>query len=282
MASYFSNICSLLIKSGTKESDNQDHTGKPKSIGTRSSNSSIAVVTCGCDKLYYDESASISPESNVISSDDTESNYCVIDNSRSLPFEKLALVHGLPESFSGNDQDVITEFSFLLAQTKQICHQLDDCRGAIQFGKTDVAIGQKLKELILFICSRYHEDQNVGDSGIAFLALLMLGSQVFNVPKEVNQQLLYQTKIGRFITLKMLAILENPKNQMNTPRILFDQTGFIRILYDCPGAKNPQRIPEMIVLLTAISDKFATADKEWDLVGNYATVVKLANELFTY
>ncbi|CEP11140.1 hypothetical protein [Parasitella parasitica] len=282
MSSYFPKICSLLTKTEAKKSNNQDSNGKTQSIRPRSSNSSMTVVTCGYDKLYYDEDASVRPDSNIINSDGTDSGYCVIDNFRSLSFEKLASVYGLPESFSGDDQDVMTEFSFLLAQIKQICHQLDDCRGAVQFGQTDVAIGQKLKEITLFICSRYHEDQNVGDSGIAFLALLMLGNQVFSVPNEVKQQLLYQTKIGRFITLKMLTVLENPKNQADTPRLFFDQTGFIRILYGCPSADTPQRIPEMIDLLTAISEKFAAADKEWDQAANYTTIVKLANDLFSY
>lgn len=278
-SSYFSSICSLFERK-SKLSRLENKNDRPKSITTRSSCSSTAVVKCGYDELYYNTDENDTMEDpNDISSNENDSNYCIIDNFRSLPFKKLALMYNLPELFSGNDQDIISEFTFLQTQIKQICHQLDSCRGAVQFAETDVTIGQKLKDIILFIRSRYHEDENVGDSGIAFLALLLLSIQVLQTVPEVKEQLLHRTHIGRCIILNMLYVLKNPKNEINTPRLLYDQIDFMQILFDC---KHLKEMPDMIDILTEISEKFAKIDKDWFLIENYTRVVTLARDLFSY
>ncbi|KAL0138125.1 hypothetical protein V8B55DRAFT_1599678 [Mucor lusitanicus] len=256
-------------------------TVRPQSIATRSSTSSTTVVKCGYDELYYDDDKEEDLQ-DISSDDDSSSTYCVIDNVRSLPFKKLAEMHNIPESFAGSDQDIVKEFTFLLEQIKQICQQLDSSRAAVQFAEADETIGSKLKEIIQFICRRYYEDASAGDSGIAFLVLLMIGIQVLGTVPEVKEQLLHRTQVGRCIVVNMLTVLKSPKNKINTPRMLYDQSEFMQILFDCPHLKSPNEMPNMIDTLTEVASKFASVDKDWYLYKDYANVVTLATDLFSY
>ncbi|KAL9539372.1 hypothetical protein MBANPS3_010296 [Mucor bainieri] len=251
-----------------------------KSVTTRSSTSSTTVVKCGYDELYYEDDKGEDLE-DISSDDGSSSTYCVIDNARSLPFKKLAEMHNMPESFSGNDQDIMTEFNFLLAQIKQICQQLDSSRAAVQFADTDEAIGCKLKEVIQFICKRYYEATPSGDSGVAFLALLMIGIQVLQTVPEVKEQLLHRTQIGRYVIMNMLILLKAPKNESETPRSLYDEIEFMQILFDCSHLTSPSEMPNMTDVLREVASKFASVDKDWCFRDDYANVVKLATNLFS-
>ena len=282
-SSYFSSIYSLFErkKSSKKPRRPRDQAIRPQSIATKSSSSSTTVVKCGYDELYYDDNIGEDLQ-DISSDDDSNSTYCIIDNVRSLPFKKLAEMHNIVESFSGSDQDIVKEFAFLLAQIKQICQQLDSARGAVQFAETDETIGWKLKEIIQFINTRYYEDTSTGDSGVAFLALLMVGIQVLQTVPEVKEQLLHRTRIGRCAIVNMLLVLKDPKNKINTPRMLYDRSEFMQILFDCHHLTSPSEMPNMIDILTEVTSKFASVDKDWDSIEDYADVVTLATDLFSY
>ncbi|KAK4512787.1 Nucleoporin nup57 [Mucor velutinosus] len=281
-SSYFSSIYSLFERKKIPKKPRRDQAVRPQSIATRSSASSTTVVRCGYDELYYDDNDKGKDLEDTSSDDDSNSTYCIIDNARSLPFKKLAEMHNIPESFSGNDQDIIKEFTFLLAQIKQICQQLNSSREAVQFAETDETIGCKLKETIQFICRRYYESTSAGDSGVAFLALLMIGIQVLQTVPEVKEQLLHRTCIGRCIIRNMLMVLKDPKNKITTPRMLYDQSEFTQILFDCPHLKSPSEMLGMIDTLTKVTSKFASVDKDWYHYEDYANVVTLATDLFSY
>ncbi|CAO3640792.1 unnamed protein product [Mucor fragilis] len=216
-SSYFSSIYSLFErKNSSKKSRRRDQAVRPQSIATKSSTSSTTVVKCGYDELYYDDNI-VEDLQDISSDDDSNSTYCIIDNVRSLPFKKLAEMHNILGSFSGGDQDIVKEFTFLLTQIKQICQQLDSARGAVQFAEADETIGWKLKEIIQFINRRYYEDTSAGDSGVPFQALLMVGIQVLQTVPEVKEQLLHRTRIGRCIILNMLIVLKDPKTISTHP-----------------------------------------------------------------
>ncbi|OAC99771.1 hypothetical protein MUCCIDRAFT_83847 [Mucor lusitanicus CBS 277.49] len=166
-------------------------------------------------------------------------------------------MHNIPESFAGSDQDIVKEFTFLLEQIKQICQQLDSSRAAVQFAEADETIG-------------------------TFLVLLMIGIQVLGTVPEVKEQLLHRTQVGRCIVVNMLTVLKSPKNKINTPRMLYDQSEFMQILFDCPHLKSPNEMPNMIDTLTEVASKFASVDKDWYLYKDYANVVTLATDLFSY
>lgn len=280
-SSYFPSIYSLFERKKASKKTKSDQAVRPQSITTRSSTSSTTVVKCGYDELYYDDDTERDLQ-DLSSDNDSDSTYCIIDNFRSLPFKKLAEMHNIPESFSGDDQDIISEFTFLLAQIKQICQQLDSCRGAVQFAETDETIGQKLKEIVLFTCNRYHENTSTGDSGIAFLALLLIGIQVLRTVPEVKEQLLHRTRIGRCIIVNMLVVLKDSKNKFNTPRMLYDQINFMQILFDCPHLKSPNEMPNMIDTLAEAAAKFASIDKDWYSYEDYTTVISFAKDFFSY
>ncbi|KAL9542326.1 hypothetical protein PS6_009857 [Mucor atramentarius] len=263
-SSYFPSIYSLFERKKASKKTKSDQAVRPQSITTRSSTSSTTVVKCGYDELYYDDDTERDLQ-DLSSDDDSDSTYCIIDNFRSLPFKRLAEMHNIPESFSGDDQDIISEFTFLLAQIKQICQQLDSCRGAVQFAETDETIGQKLKEIVLFTCNRYHENTSTGDS----------------VP-EVKEQLLHRTRIGRCIIVNMLVVLKDSKNKFNTPRMLYDQINFMQILFDCPHLKSPNEMPNMIDTLAEAAAKFASIDKDWYSYEDYTTVISFAKDFFSY
>ncbi|GAN05072.1 hypothetical protein MAM1_0081c04541 [Mucor ambiguus] len=280
-SSYFSGIYSLFERKKASKKPRRDQAGRSQSIATRSSTSSTTVVKCGSDELYYDDDKGEDLQ-DINSDDDSNSTYCIIDNVRSLPFKKLTEMHNIPQSCSGNDQDIIKEFTFLLAQIKQICRQLDSSRGAVQFAETDETIGCKLKEIIQFICRRYYQDTLAGDSSVAFLGLLMIAIQVLQTVPEVKEQLLHRTQIGRCIIVNMLNVLKTPKNKINTPRTLYDQSEFMQVLFDCPHLKSPNEMPNIIDTLTEVASKFSFVDKNWHLYKDYANVVTLTADLFSY
>lgn len=151
---------------------------------------------------FYVSATSFSSFEDTTTTDDDEheDSYCLIKSTNICVEATLSLISQLPVNY----KEVAQEFKLVHDYLHQTCHQYDHARTIDQFAHTDSKIGAELKLFIQFISTRYATSPWLQCIGFIMVARKVL----YATPKEVRQQLLQQTKIGReFVNAMQKALL---------------------------------------------------------------------------
>lgn len=205
-----------------------------------------------------------------------ESNYVLIDTLDSISSFQTSLMYIQQQPLIKFDHEatMLYEFKFLSDQIKKTCHQFDKLRKTIQFAETDHRIGKDLIYASQFIRHRYHHDQQLGDSWISLMGLLMVLVHTLQTEPEVQHQLLHVTRIGREIILDMNHVLKNKKDKKYLKLSQDARQKFLSICLD-----EQQELSWFVVLQESCS-QLAYLDSRWQYKSDYIKVVLMASDIF--
>lgn len=228
---YVSKICSYLPWSSSS------------SVKDKQATPPTSIRSCSSSSFY------ISATSSFEDTDDDEhgDSYCLIKSTNVCVEATLSLISQLPVNY----KEVAQEFKLVHDYLHQTCHQYDHARTIDQFAHTDSKMGAELKLFIHFITTRY-----AASPWLVCIGLIMVAHKVlYATPREVKQQLLQQTKIGReFVNAMQKALLSTTMCELST----------MTKLHIMATAVNEQH-DNVYHLLTDICHDFGESDKQFEL-----------------
>lgn len=194
--------------------------------------------------------------------------FSLIDSLDTMPFPRLLRL--LQEQPLVTNQ-IEHEFPFIANKIKEISHCLDTERPSTQYANTSAIIGSNLVLAAKFMVQRYHDD--MGDSWLALIGLLIIGVQALETPNEVKKELLNNTKIGRVLVLDMSKVLKLMKKQNLSDRL---RLVVMRVVFDICHQEDQTWLSLLKVFCRFMSDY----DHQWDFKQEYDDIASMAMSSF--